>query len=95
VPLSSSGLKPTQVQAAIEVLTSGNLTMGSKVLAFESAMKAYLGVREFVMVNSGSSANLAMIEACLRPSNNRPWFRPGDGVIVPAIAWPTTVWPLI
>ena len=47
------------------------------------------------MVNSGSSANLAMIEALLRPSKGPAILSKGDGVLVPAIAWPTTIWPLI
>ena len=69
--------------------------MGTEVRAFEQTMEQYLERKHFVMVNSGSSANLAIIEACLRPTNGRPWLRSGDRVIVPAIAWPTTVWPLI
>jgi len=69
--------------------------MGSEVKKFESKMSNYLGVKHFVMVNSGSSANLLMIEALLRPTVTKPKLNPGDCVLVPAIAWPTTVWPLI
>lgn len=58
-------------------------------------MANYLGSREFVMVNSGSSANLIAIEGLLRPSKGAPRLVAGDKVIVPAIAWPTTVWPLL
>jgi CDP-6-deoxy-D-xylo-4-hexulose-3-dehydrase len=47
------------------------------------------------MVNSGSSANLLMIEALLRPTKSKPKLYPGDGILVPAIAWPTTIWPVI
>jgi CDP-6-deoxy-D-xylo-4-hexulose-3-dehydrase len=31
----------------------------------------------------------------MRPTLNKPYLFPGDMVLVPAIAWPTTVWPLI
>jgi CDP-6-deoxy-D-xylo-4-hexulose-3-dehydrase len=58
-------------------------------------MASYLGSKYFVMVNSGSSANLAMIEAAVRPVRSKPTLLPGDGVLVPAIAWPTTVWPIL
>jgi CDP-6-deoxy-D-xylo-4-hexulose-3-dehydrase len=58
-------------------------------------MASYLGVKHFVMVNSGSSANLLMIEALMRPTISKPRLFPGDSVLVPAIAWPTTIWPLI
>jgi CDP-6-deoxy-D-xylo-4-hexulose-3-dehydrase len=95
IPLASSGLEPEDIEAVIETLRSNSLTMGARVRAFESRMTEYLGARHFVMVNSGSSANLAMIEALLRPSRSEPYLRPGDGVLVPAIAWPTTVWPVL
>jgi CDP-6-deoxy-D-xylo-4-hexulose-3-dehydrase len=95
VPLASTGLRSKDIQAAVDVMNSGQLTMGEKVKAFETQMASYLGVKYFVMVNSGSSANLAIVEALLRPALGSPKLRPGDGVLVPAIAWPTTVWPLI
>ena len=95
VPLASVGLRDQDIESAIEVLRSGNLTMGAKVAKFEQMMADYLQVKHFVMVNSGSSANLAIIEALLRPTKRKPFLNPGDGVLVPAIAWPTTIWPLV
>ena len=95
IPLASSGLRPSDIEKAVEVLNSGNLTMGTKVKGFEAAMASYLKVKHFVMVNSGSSANLAIIEALLRPTKGSPRLEEGDGVLVPAIAWPTTIWPII
>jgi CDP-6-deoxy-D-xylo-4-hexulose-3-dehydrase len=95
IPLASSGLRQEDIDNAIDVLRSGFLTMGSKVKAFEEAMANYLRCSHFVMVNSGSSANLVIFEALLRPAKGAPTLRPGDGVLVPAIAWPTTVWPII
>lgn len=95
VPLASAGLRNQDIESAIAVLRSGNLTMGAKVAKFEQMMADYLRVKHFVMVNSGSSANLAIIEALLRPAKRKPFLNPGDGVLVPAIAWPTTIWPLV
>jgi len=95
VPLASSGLEPEDINAVIETLHSNALTMGERVRAFEKEMSRYLGAEHFVMVNSGSSANLAIIEALLRPTKGEPRLRPGDGILVPAIAWPTTIWPII
>ena len=69
--------------------------MGSQVREFERKMASYLGVKHFVMVNSGSSANLAIFEALLRPARGHPLLSVGDEVLVPAIAWPTTIWPII
>jgi len=95
VPLASSGLRESDIELVIQVLRSGNLTMGSQVKNFEKLMCDYLNVKHFIMVNSGSSANLLMLEALIRPTKSKPKLHPGDGVLVPAIAWPTTVWPII
>lgn len=95
VPLAVVGLHDSDIEAAINVLKSGNLTMGQLVSEFEAQMASYLNVKNFVMVNSGSSANLLLVEALLRPLMGTPLLNSGDGVLVPAIAWPTTVWPLL
>lgn len=95
IPLATSGLREVDIALAIDTLNSGNLTMGSQVKQFEKDIAQYLGVKHFVMMNSGSSANLAMIEALLRPAKGKPKLNSGDQVLVPAIAWPTTIWPII
>ena len=95
IPLASSGLRQQDIQAAIDVLQSGNLTMGGQVREFERKVSEYLNVKHFVMMNSGSSANLAIFEALLRPTHKQPLLKTGDGVLVPVIAWPTTIWPII
>jgi len=95
IPLASSGLRPQDIQAAIDVLQSGNLTMGNQVRNFERQVAKYLNVKHFIMMNSGSSANLAMFEALMRPTQKAPLLKPGDSVLVPVIAWPTTIWPII
>lgn len=95
IPLASSGLRAKDINAAIKTLNSGNLTMGNEVKTFEHDMAKYLNVKHFIMMNSGSSANLAMFEALMRPSKNAAMLKPGDGVLVPAIAWPTTIWPIV
>lgn len=95
VPLASSGLRDEDITQVLNVLRSGNLTMGSEVKKFEQLMCDYLKVKHFVMMNSGSSANLLIFEALLRPTKSKARLSPGDGVIVPAIAWPTTIWPII
>jgi CDP-6-deoxy-D-xylo-4-hexulose-3-dehydrase len=65
------------------------------VEAFEETIAAYVGVPYAVMVNSGSSANLLAIEAMVRPSMGRKGWQRGDEVLVPAVSWPTTVWPVV
>jgi len=95
VPLASTGLRPSDLEAAILTLESGSLTMGDQVRLFEREMAEYLGLKNFIMMNSGSSANLAIFEALLRPSMNEPLLKKGDSILVPSIAWPTTIWPIV
>ena len=75
-----------------EVVESGRFTMGPRVAQFEQAFAEYFGRKHAVMVNSGSSANLVGV-ASLFHRANKPLQR-GDEVIVPAISWSTTYYPL-
>ncbi len=70
------------------------LTAGPYAEKFEAALGAFLGVREVVPVNSGSSANLVAVTTLCSRQLERP-LRPGDEVIVPAASFPTTVNPII
>ena len=83
-----------EVNEAIDSLLSTRVTMGDKVRRFERLWAEYLGVAEAVMVNSGSSANLVAVSALVNPGFPRP-LAPGDEVIVPAVAWSTTYFPLV
>ena len=93
--LADSTFNEDEINAAKAVLDSGRLTMGPEVAAFEKEFATWIGAPHAVMVNSGSSANLLMVDALLRPSKGRPTLQAGDEVLVPALAWPTTVWPLL
>lgn len=74
------------------VIDSGMYTMGKHVSAFERDFASFVGARHCVMVNSGSSANLLMV-AALRYRKISPLL-PGAEVIVPAVSWSTTYFPL-
>lgn len=83
-----------EINAAVEVLLSTRVTMGPKVLAFEREFADAFGFGHGVMNNSGSSANLLAIAAVTNVATHDN-LKPGDEVIVPALSWSTTVWPLI
>ncbi|KKM26925.1 hypothetical protein LCGC14_1579920, partial [marine sediment metagenome] len=78
-----------EIQAVVDVLRSTMVTSGDKVREFES----YFGPNA-VMCNSGSSANLLAIAALCNPLTDKR-LHPGDEVIVSALSWSTTVWPLV
>jgi len=85
---------PDEVMSMVEVMLSTQVTMGKKVLGFEDDLSNYFDISEAVTNNSGSSANLLAISALVNkmtPDN----LNPGDEVIVPALSWSTTIWPLI
>lgn len=81
-----------EMKAVLKVLRSGNFTMGEMVDGFEKQFAAKMGTRYAVMVNSGSSANLLALAAlCYRKENP---LQKGDEIIVPAVSWATTYFPL-
>ena len=88
-----------EINAAIEVLKCGQVTMGDRCLEFEEAFANYMGVGDAVFVNSGSSANLLIFFAMANPAlpnkSGQRRFTPGCEVIVPAVTWSTTVWPIV
>ncbi len=71
------------------------LTAGRYAEAFEYKLGKFLGVREVIPVNSGSSANLvALTTLCSKQLRSRP-LEPGDEVITTAVTFPTTLAPII
>lgn len=62
-----------------------------KVAEFEKAFAKWNGSQYCVFVNSGSSANLVLVNSV---KEHFGWDD-GDEIIVPAVTWPTTVTPVI
>lgn len=90
--LSQSSWDDAEVAALHRVIESGQYTMAGETQAYERAFAEYLDTPFCVAVNSGSTANLLMV-AALMYRKERP-LRRGDEVIVPAVSWPTTYYPL-
>ncbi len=70
------------------------LTAGRYAQEFERRLGGFLGAREVIPVNSGSSANLVAITALTSRKLERP-LEPGDEVITPAVTFPTTLAPIL
>ena len=75
-----------------KVIASGHFTMGAQVAEYERQFAAHFGSKYCVMCSSGSTANLIMTGA-LFFRQNKP-LKAGDEVIVPAVSWSTTFYPL-
>jgi CDP-6-deoxy-D-xylo-4-hexulose-3-dehydrase len=93
-PLATATWDESEYQALQDVIASGMFTMGPKVAQFERDFAQYIGSKYAVMVNSGSSANLLMVAALFYTKNPHLKLGIGDEVIVPAVSWSTTYYPL-
>lgn len=79
VPLTDIAMPEQDVQAVMECLQSGWLTMGPRTQSFEQALADYVGTPHAVTVSSGTAA---LHLACLAAG-----IGPGDEVIVPAFTF--------
>ena len=91
-PLATSSWDQAEYAALQSVIENGRFTMGPLVAQFEREFAAFFGARFGVMVNSGSSANLIAIGAAVL--DPRFDLNAGDEVLVPAVSWATTYYPL-
>ena len=93
-PLATSSWDELELNSLKNVIAADKFTMGEKVKIFEENFASYFGSRYAVMVNSGSSANLIMVAALRYIQDSKFKLNPGDEIIVPAISWSTTYYPL-
>jgi len=84
-----------EVDAVTEVAASGRWAAGVKTAEFERAFASWWGIRECILVNSGSSANLLALSALTSPALGERRLKPGDEVITAACGFPTTVNPIV
>lgn len=91
-PLASSTWDDKELNAIQRVVDSNMFTMGQSVKDYENDFAKYFGSKYTVMVSSGSTANLLMIAALF--FTKAPKLKRGDEVIVPAVSWSTTYFPL-
>lgn len=88
--LSDNTWNKKEYEAIERVVKSDQYSMSNEVAAFEKEFAKKFGAKYAIMVNSGSSANLIMIAALVYSKR----LKAGDEVIVPAVSWSTTYFPL-
>ena len=91
-PLANTTWDAAEYAALQDVISSDRFTMGPHVRAFEEAFAAKFGKKYAVMTSSGSTANLLGIAATFYHPDFG--FQAGDEVIVPAVSWSTTYFPI-
>ena len=94
IPLTFDSFSQEEKKAVNKVMDSGFYSMSKNVKKFEKKFAEWVGAKNAVMVNSGSSANLLLVYALLHRYKTKSLLTEGDEVLVPALLWPTTVWPI-
>ena len=92
--LLSDAFSNKDINAGIKVLKSRQLTMSKITENFEKIFAKKMGCKYAVMTNSGSSANLLALSAITNPLFKKK-LNQGDEVLIPAICWSTSLWPII
>jgi CDP-4-dehydro-6-deoxyglucose reductase, E1 len=95
IPYAGRVFTEDEVEAAVSSTLDFWLTLGVEGEAFEEELKAFLGVKRSILVNSGSSANLLALSALTSHKLGERRIRDGDEVITCAAGFPTTVAPII
>lgn len=91
-PLATSTWDEKELAAIQSVIDRDMYTMGKSVQQFEEDFCKFLNKKYCVMVSSGSAANLIATAALFY--TKEPKLKRGDEVIVPAVSWSTTYYPL-
>ncbi|KRG67935.1 lipopolysaccharide biosynthesis protein RfbH [Stenotrophomonas terrae] len=84
-----------ELKSMMEAVLDGWLTTGRFNEAFEKKLSRYLGIRNVLTTNSGSSANLLAFSALTSPRLGERAIGKGDEVIGVAAGFPTTVNPIL
>ena len=88
--LSNDTWNEDEIKAVHDVINSRHVTMGDYVKNYENNFAEKFGGKYAVMSNSGSSANLLAIASLVYSGR----LKKGDEVLVTAVSWSTTYFPL-
>lgn len=95
IPPSGKVFDAQELQHLVDAALDAWWTTGRFAREFEDRFAAFMGVRDCVLVNSGSSANLLSLTALTSPLLGDRRLVPGDEVITCATSFPTTVNPIL
>jgi CDP-4-dehydro-6-deoxyglucose reductase, E1 len=95
VPVSGKVFDEVEMQHLVDSSLDFWLTTGRFADQFQKEFSRFMGVRNAILVNSGSSANLVALSCLTSPQLGDKALKPGDEVITVAAGFPTTVNPII
>ena len=93
-PLVKNPYRRKDIDSAIKVLKTGKLTIGSVTDNFQKIFSEKLKTKNSLLVNSGSSANLLALQCLINPYRKKR-LKKDDEIILPALCWSTSLWPII
>ncbi len=90
--LQENVLEQEDIEILVDFIrTTKRFTQFTKVKEFEAAWSRWQGCKYSVFVNSGSSANLVIVNALKQMYG----WKDGDEIIVAAVTWPTNFDPIL
>jgi CDP-6-deoxy-D-xylo-4-hexulose-3-dehydrase len=95
IPVSGKVIDGDDIANIVDSALDGWLTSGRFTEEFQRELARFIGVRNALFVNSGSSANLVALSALTSPKLGAKALKPGDEVLTVAMGFPTTVNPII
>lgn len=95
VPVSGRVFDDREMVKLVDSSLDFWLTAGRYAEEFERSFKRWFGLRECILVNSGSSANLVAVASITDKAHGDRRLKPGDEVITAAAGFPTTVNPIV
>ena len=93
-PLVKNPFSSKDLNEGIKVIKSKQLTLSTKTFELEKYFNKKFNLKFSVMLNSGSSANLLTFQTLINPYR-RNRLKINDEVLVPALCWPTSFWPIV
>lgn len=95
IPPTGKVIGDLELQNMVEASLDGWLTAGRFNKAFEKRLSKFIGIKQLITVNSGSSANLIAFSTLTSPKLRERAIKPSDEVITVAAGFPTTINPIV
>jgi CDP-4-dehydro-6-deoxyglucose reductase, E1 len=95
IPPTGKVIGDSELQNMVEASLDGWLTSGRFNKQFEKKLAQFIGTKQLITVNSGSSANLIAFSTLTSPKLKERAIKPLDEVISVAAGFPTTINPIV
>ena len=95
IPPTGKIIGNAEITNMVEASLDGWLTAGRFNKHFEEKLSQFIGIKNLITVNSGSSANLVAFSTLTSPKLKERAIKPNDEVITVAAGFPTTINPII